>query len=564
MTYLFHKFVKGKKYYYLGQNKSVNGKSRRNLEIYLGSANTLKKYLEKDSLPKEVESVSYGLPSALLTLNTEIDFVNTVDRFCPKRNHGLSVGDHILIDIINRLDDPCSHNKLGSWFSKTILRNIFSVKPSYLSSQGYWNHWQYLTGNRIEQIQEELLKILVKRVDVKQLFYDPTNFTTFIADSHKDNPKGNNRHKVSIAKYGKSKSGLRGLKQINLALLVTKDYGIPLWHKPYDGNINDVTFFKTFIESMKSKIGIFVKECKSITLVFDKGNNSSTNLKSIDKDLHFYMLGSLTPSEHKDWLKISLNNFDLEYTTAKDEKVKAHHFRAEVFGKDCSIVITYNKRTAFKQKTRTERKLNKALDYLKEAEKKLNKPKWNDYEKVLLRINSNIVQFHANKIVKWNLKKNKKKLIMDFCKNKAEMDYLESSYGKTILFTDNDSLKPVEIIKAYHDKHILEQKIRLLKNRHIVSFTPQYCWTDDSIRAHSFTCVMALLLFTLLKKKVLGAGIKLSDEDIVEKLKEIRQGLLLMPKIKKVIPMIEKMGTIHKKLYSLLNLEKIQQLVTIR
>lgn len=561
MVYLYKdKNSSGNSIWCLGENKKVNGVSKRIWSKYVGTAKSIKKMIENPTLPIEIESLCYGLPASLLKINNELNFVKIIDKICNKRNQGLTVGEHILIDIINRADEQKSHNKLGDWFSKTILRRMFKTNPSYLSSQGYWNHWQHLSEKRIDEIQKELLPKIIKDVDIKQLFYDPTNFTTFIADEHKDNPKGKKRHKVSIAKYGKSKSGLMGLRQINLALLVTKDYGIPLWHKPYDGNINDFTFFKMFIKSMMDKIEIFTKECKSITLVFDKGNNTPVGINKLSKDLHFYMLGSLAPSQYKEWLKIPLSKFDVEYKTAKDEITKGHYLRAEVFGKMCKVVITYNKRTAYKQEKRTIRKLNKALAYLKEAKRKLNGPKWTDYNEVLLRINTNLVQFNAKSLVHWELKEEKetKKFSLEYSKDEKELEYIESSYGKSILFTDNESLTSIEIIAAYHGKYIVEQKIKLLKNKHIISYTPEYCWTDDSIRVHSFTCVMALLFLSILRKRINENGLKLSDKEIVSNLKGIRQGLLLMPKQKSVIPMIEKMDNTQKKLYGILRLGKIR------
>ena len=558
MAYLFYKIVKGRKYYYIGENKSINGQSRRVREIYLGSASNLMQYMQQSYLPKEIESISYGLPASLLDINRDINFVKIIDKHCSKREQGLSVGEHILIDLINRIDEPLSHNKLGDWFSKTLLRKIFKVKPPYLSSQGYWNHWQYFDEEIIENVQKDLLPNIIRDVDIKQLFYDPTNFTTYISDKHKDSPKGTKRHKVSMAKYGKSKSGLRGLRQINLALLVTKDYGIPLWHKPYDGNINDVTFFKTFIESLQDKIDIFLKECKSITLIFDKGNNSPKNIKGVDADLHFYTLGSLAPSQHKDWLKIPLERFDIEHKTVKGEIIKAYYFRAEVFGKQCSVVITYNRKTAYNQKERTEKALAKGLAYLKETETKLNKPQWKDRDTVLVRISSNLTKFHAKKLIKWSLIGKNKKLSLNFSRNKKELSYAENSYGKNILFTNNDFLSTVDIIKAYNDKYVIEYDIKRLKNKQVISYTPQNCWTDESCRMHAFTCVIALLFFSLLRKKIGDAKLKISDDEIVYNLREIKQALLVMPKAKKVSKMIEKMNPTQKKLYSLLNLKKYE------
>jgi len=556
MTYLFYKIVKGKKYYYLGENKSINGRSRRVVENYLGSAKSLKEHYAHGSMPKEIESISYGLPAAILNLNDELNFVNVIDKHCPKREQGLSVGEHILIDIINRLDEPSSHNKLGDWFSKTVLRKKFIVKHAYLSSQGYWNHWHYLDEKKIELIQEDLLPVLINATDIKQLFYDPTNFTTYIEDEHKASPKGKKRHDVSLAEYGKSKNGLKGFRQINLALLVTKEYGIPLWHKPYEGNTNDVTFFKEFVNSLVGKIEIFNKECKSITLVIDKGNNSPANMDKVDSNLHFFVLGSLAPSQHKDWLAIPLEKFNIEHMSAKNDVIKAHSFRAEVFGKKSSIVITYNEKTAYNQKERVDKALAKALSYLEEVKTKLNKPKWKNKDDVLIRISSYLTKVHATKLIEWNLYEKDEKLKLSFKNNTEELTYRGNSYGKAILFTDNDTLSSLEIIKAYHNKFIVEEKIRQLKNKHIISFTPQYCWTDESIRVHAFTCVMSLLFLSLLRKKILDNGIKLSYDEIIENLKNIRMGLLLMPQQKSVISMIETMTNTQKKLYSTLNLKK--------
>jgi len=558
MVYLFSKIVKGKKYYYLGENKSIGGQSRRISETYLGSADNLKKFLENDSLPKEVESLSFGLPATIMNLSEEIDFVKIIDSNCPKRNQGLSVGEHILIDLINRIDEQQSHNKLGKWFSKTILRKMFKVKDSYLSSQNYWNHWQYLNEEKIENIQKELLPNLIKNVDLSQIFYDPTNFSTYIEDKHKDNPKNMKRHAVSMAKYGKPKSGIKGLRQINLALLVTKDFGIPLWHKTYEGNINDVTFFKNFINSLMDKIEIFAKQCKNITITFDKGNNSPKNIERVGKDLHFYVLGSLVPSQHIDLLKIPLSKFDIEYKNSEGNLSRGHALRKEVFGKSCKIVISYNEKTAYNQKNRTERALAKALKYLKNAKEKLNGPQWTDRDKILIRIATNISRFYATKFVKWRLVKKGKNLVLNFEENKEELSIARDSYGKNILFTDNNSLSNKDIIKAYGDKDVVERSIRQLKNKHIISYTPQYCWTDESSRVHAFTCVMALLFCSLLKKKVAENKIDLSREEIINNLAGIRQSHILMSKSNKIHSTIEKMSPPQKSLYSLLNLKKYE------
>ena len=110
----------------------------------------------------------------------------------------------------------------------------------------------------------------------------------------------------------------------------------------------------------------------------------------------------------------------------------------------------------------------------------------------------------------------------------------------------------------YNDKYVIEHDIKRLKNKYVISYTPQNCWTDESCRVHAFTCVMALLFFSLLRKKIGDAKLKISDDELVYNLREIKQALLVMPKAKKVSKMIEKMNPTQKKLYSLLNLKKYE------
>ena len=70
---------------------------------------------------------------------------------------------------------------------------------------------------------------------------------------------------------------------------------------------------------------------------------------------------------------------------------------------------------------------------------------------------------------------------------------------------------------------------------------------------------MALLFVSMLKKEVKESGLNLSDEEIIRNLKQIRQGLLLMARQRSVIPMMEEMDNLQKKLYYALNLDKMAQ-----
>jgi len=62
------------------------------------------------------------------------------------------------------------------------------------------------------------------------------------------------------------------LRQIGLALLVTRDFQIPLFHKVYPGNIPDVSVFPQLTSELVDRYRRLTGKTPEATLIFDKGN----------------------------------------------------------------------------------------------------------------------------------------------------------------------------------------------------------------------------------------------------------------------------------------------------
>ena len=78
--------------------------------------------------------------------------------------------------------------------------------------------------------------------------------------------------------------------------------------------------------------------------------------------------------------------------------------------------------------------------------------------------------------------------------------------GITILFTDNAEWSNEQIVAAYRGQHHVENAFRRMKDVHYVSFRPAHHWTDQKQLVHAFTCVLALLLGSLLRCKLARKG----------------------------------------------------------
>jgi len=93
-----------------------------------------------------------------------------------------------------------------------------------------------------------------------------------------------------------SKEGRDNLRILGLALLVTSDGEVPLFHHNYAGNQHDSVTFHSVAEELFERCRSLTHGAYNITLVFDKGNNSKENLEQVG-DSPFHFVGSLVPTQ---------------------------------------------------------------------------------------------------------------------------------------------------------------------------------------------------------------------------------------------------------------------------
>ena len=66
-----------------------------------------------------------------------------------------------------------------------------------------------------------------------------------------------------------------------------------------------------------------------------------------------------------------------------------------------------------------------------------------------------------------------------------------------------------------------------MKDTHVVSFSPMHHWTEHNIRVHVFTCVLALQIAHLMRRRARQAGLALSVRELPHQLAGIGETVLL-------------------------------------
>jgi len=523
---LHKKIVRGHPYWYARECQRVNGKPKIVWQKYLGKAEHIASAMGAPSAPARPDEIllcDFGAPAALYDLTQRLDLIATIDRHAGKRVQGVSVGTYMALATLNRCLAPTSKAGMAEWYQGTVLRRLLPVASNQLTSQRFWDHMGYLDADRISAIEQDLTRTMVNRfqIDMSCLLYDTTNFYTFI-DTFND--------KSSLAQRGKSKEQRMALRIVGLALLVTRDFHIPLFHHVYPGNIHDATTFSSVTETLVTRYRLFAQNVEGITLVYDKGNNSQENQEHLDNS-SYHFVGSLSPVQHPDLIEIPQSQFHPLSGEAL-QGVLAWRTRKEVLGAERTLVVVYNPELFLTQCATIVREIQKRTRKLKELQLRLAHPpkrgKPVKAESAQKQAQAILAGRHMKDLIQVEVTHTDNKPRLSYRVDEAAWQHLQNTLlGKNILFTDQDSWSDEEIVRAYRGQYHIEEAFKRMKNPHFVSWRPLHHWTDQKIRVHAFYCVLALMLSSLLRRTLAQKGIDLSIVRILSALSEIKEVALI-------------------------------------
>jgi len=530
MASLTKKIINGRSYYYLRETARGNGRSKVVKTTYLGSVEAVVAALGKGpsalTLVPGAPVYEFGAVAALWDLAARLGVVEIIDRHLPKRGSGPSVGTLLVLAALNRAVCPTSKAKLGAWYEGSALRRLVGLAPRSLSSQRYWDNMDRVTEEQLVAIERDLAARVTDRyeLDLQCLFYDATNFFTFI-DSF------NSRSK--LAQRGKSKEGRSSLRIVGLALLVCGPDQVPLFHRLYAGNHNDPTSFRSVLGELTQRLRLLSHGTHGITLVFDKGNNTDDAIAALSGECH--VVGSLVPSHHKELLATRREEMQRLSPERFEREVLCVRTKKEIFGRSYTVLVTWNEALFTAQVTTIEREAAKCALRLVEEEARLERWRCGAIKggrrpseaAVRARVAKMLRSRHMKDLFQVTVQPEEEhrglpRLTWEL--DAAAFDELkETLLGKTLLFTDNEAWSDEDIVTAYRGQHHVESAFRQMKDTHHVSFRPAHHWTDDKLRVHAFTCVLALTLCSLLRKELAAKGISLSIEAMLESLGSIRE-----------------------------------------
>ncbi len=492
MSFIRKHRVGGKIYLAEVENRWVHGKVVQRHIRYVGKEANGKTILSTSMSDVQIDQVKlYGPLLVLNHLAQEIGLGDHLGRFGPE----------ILSMVYAHCLDYESINQMPAWFERTDLNLLLNLEG--VTEERLLHALDILQRQDPEVLQRNIFNSVRDKYKINDtgIIYDVTN--TYLYGK-----------KCAMGKEGHDKEGVRGRPLIQIGLAVTKEAGIPVFHKTFDGNIHDSKTFHDVITSFgryRLKPGGLV--------IYDRGIASGRNLLDVKALKWDTLCGfSSNPKLEKLWRPILSGRHLVEF----DNRVRLNETifyvatRAyELDGVKGEVALCFNEQKQRRVKESRYDEIEAARELLKQKQ----------------AIKAGLEKFFDRR----------GQILKDKLTEAEEFD------GCSYIFSTG-RLSKEEMVRLYFDKDVVEKAFHSIKG--ITRLQPVRHWLADRVKAHVFICYLAYLLLSLLKYRL--KKIKMSPLETLRELQEMHKVYLRdskgVFKISRVVTLTNKQELILKTL----------------
>ena len=432
-------------------------------------------------------------------------------------------GTYLALATLNRVVAPCSKLAFADWWATTAADRWVKVRRAALGHRRFWDAMDLLSVPQLAEIERRIGQAVTGEfgLDLPGLVLDMTNFATFIDSANE---------KAPIAQRGKAKQKRHDLRLVGLALVVTRDGGIPVVSRAYPGNRPDVTQFTAVIDELVTRYQGLGRGAGELTVTFDAGNDSAANQDHL-AGLGLHYVASLPPSQHPQLLAIPAARYQL-VDPDRFGGLTATEATAQALGAERRVILTHSPTFHARQARGFDQTLAKAERQLSALATRLAR---GQTRRPRSQVEAEIAAITSPRWVSRVLQVTltgdpPRRLRLSWHIDGQARQVLEGEYfGKRILFTDRDDWPAAEVISAYRSQADAEAGFRQLKDRDVVSFSPMFHWTEQKIRVHVFYCVLALTIAHLMRRQAAHDGLHLSVRELLHTLGGIEETVMIYP-----------------------------------
>jgi transposase len=440
------------------------------------------------------------------------------ERRLPTAN--VSCPDRAAVLIANRLICPCSEHGLAGWLETDFVCDRAGRRfvPAWHTNRRVKVHHQQLaawygTLDRLLEVKEKIEERLYHRLrDLFSLQPDLVLYDLTSTYFEGQGPPG-------FARHGYNRDGKKQNVQVVIGLVLVQ--GWPIAHYAWEGNRLDVSTVQEMLQKVQQQFSL-----SRLILVADRGMVSVDNLQALREHdpPQGYLVGLkrrrnpqldtwLQALQEERWLDCPLG------INAREKKTNPPRTRVqEVPSGDPDqrvFVIDSDERRAYEQRKR-EQAQARTRQRLEAVQRRVAEGKLVDPAKIGAAAERALQAHHGYRYFAWQLRDG----VFTFEDHPVHLAREKQLEGKYLIATSERDWQPVDAVALYKQLLDVEQGFRDLKD--VLGLRPVFHRVEPRVRAHIFVAALALLVRTLLERRLDEKGVGLSAAEALQAVETIR------------------------------------------
>jgi transposase len=441
-----------------------------------------------------------------------LQLATLVDELVPWEGE-VPLGTLVEILVTNRLLNPKALFRIDDWAHKTGLDTYYDLEAGQLNDDRLGRALERLTA-QAESIQAGLVLQAVKKfkLAVSQIHYDLTSVELYGAydrDTLAGQPAA-----TPQPTYGRTKSGRKNVKQVQLGLNVTGDGGVPVGHVALDGNTAEAT---THLDNLRRLRAVLPKKWE--LYIADSKLDTPENLRAVAAgNGRFLCGGAFTVDLQQRFLRQRQQLRPLAYWPKSQEHLppeQRDHYQAfevverlaatpggRVTRLDYRLLFVWSEAKQRQEAATRERHMAKIQEEFEAVQRNLNKYSLKTAEAVRRRLEAARAKYTEGKLFGYQLQQRSGQLVLAWQLDApalAEWQLLEGVFVlKTNLPKKRCPLK--RVLAKYKEQSQVERRIHHLKGP--LAVAPMFLEKPERIAGLLCILVWALMVLALLERQV--------------------------------------------------------------
>jgi transposase len=424
------------------------------------------------------------------------------------------LGTLVEVLVINRLLNPKAMFRVDEWAQKAALADYFELEPGQLNDDRLGRALERLAAHA-DRVQPALLLTAIKKfgLNVTQIHYDITSVELFGA--YEREVAEGETPPTPMPAYGRTKSGRKNVKQIQLGMNVTGDGGVPISHLPLAGNAAEAPTHLVNLRQLRD----LLPQRKLVYIADTKLDTPENLLTVVAHGGEFLCGGAFLPDLKQEFLRQRKKLKRIDYfpkSQAKLPEDERDEYRAlEVTKRLEGIVEGKQVRLKYRQifvwseakerqeaQTR-ERHMAKIREEFENVQRNLNRYSLKTQEAIVRRLEAAKGKYNEGTLFVYDLTKDRRgQFHLTWKLDQKALEQRKLVEGVYVLKTNLGSTKyPLaKVLAKYKEQSTVERRIHYLKGP--LAVAPMFLKNPERIAGLLYILVWALMVLTLMERQV--------------------------------------------------------------